>query len=279
MNKNIYLLILGTMAATFLPFAASASTLSSSCTGVSASASIAWTASSTGGVPPIAYLWGNGATSTMQTVSEGSGTYSMTLQATDASSSVATTTCSATIAQPVATSTSTADQIAGLLEQIAALKAQLSQLLAEQAASFAGGSSVTPNSTSTSCLSFGEDLHVGDHGNNVEDLQKVLAGDPAIFSSSSVTGYFGPLTEDATKKFQEKHGILSTGYFGPMSRKYIGDQCSTGDSNHDGIPNSLDQATNPELDSENSTSSSSIPSHGNTESGGIQPQQSSEGGN
>lgn len=49
----------------------------------------------------------------------------MTLQATDAFSSVATTTCSAIIAQPVATSTSPADQITAILEQIAALKAQL----------------------------------------------------------------------------------------------------------------------------------------------------------
>ena len=73
--------------------------LSVSCAGAPTATTIAWTATSSGGVSPIGLLWGNGATSSAQTLSYTPGTYSMTIQATDASSSVATSTCSATIAQ------------------------------------------------------------------------------------------------------------------------------------------------------------------------------------
>jgi murein L,D-transpeptidase YcbB/YkuD len=75
-----------------------ASALTASCAGVPSSSNITWTASSAGGITPIAFLWGNGSTSSAQTVAYASGTHSMTIQATDASSTVATSTCSATIA-------------------------------------------------------------------------------------------------------------------------------------------------------------------------------------
>lgn len=73
------------------------SALTASCAGVPASTNITWTASSAGGIAPVAFLWGNGSTSSAQTVGYTPGTYSMTIQATDASSTVATSTCSATI--------------------------------------------------------------------------------------------------------------------------------------------------------------------------------------
>ncbi|MBI5003641.1 peptidoglycan-binding protein [Candidatus Kaiserbacteria bacterium] len=78
-----------------------ASALTASCAGVPTSSNITWTASSAGGIAPIAYLWGNGSTSSAQTVAYAPGTYSMTIQAIDASSTVASSTCSATINAPV----------------------------------------------------------------------------------------------------------------------------------------------------------------------------------
>ena len=65
--------------------------------------SIAWAATSTGGVAPVAFLWSNGNTSMSQTVSYAPGTYALNLQGTDASSTVATTTCSATVPAAVPT--------------------------------------------------------------------------------------------------------------------------------------------------------------------------------
>lgn len=83
-----------------------ASALIVSCAGAPGVSSITWTASSAGGVAPVAFLWGNGSTSPSQIIAVSPGTYSMTLQGTDASSTVATTTCSATVAQPTPTVTS-----------------------------------------------------------------------------------------------------------------------------------------------------------------------------
>src|SRR3989344_5995779 len=79
---------------------AHADTLSVSCSGSSTASSITWTAATTGGVAPVALLWGDGSTSTSQTVSYAAGMHTMTIEATDASSSVATSSCSATIAAP-----------------------------------------------------------------------------------------------------------------------------------------------------------------------------------
>ncbi|MDB5187634.1 MAG: outer membrane protein precursor [Candidatus Kaiserbacteria bacterium] len=76
---------------------ASASTLTAACTGTPSASSINWAAQSSGGVAPITFVWGNGSTSTTQTLSYAPGYYSMMLQAIDASSTVASTTCSATV--------------------------------------------------------------------------------------------------------------------------------------------------------------------------------------
>ena len=85
---------------------ANASTLAASCAGSVSSSNVTWTATSTGGVTPVSFLWGNGSTSASQILSYTPGTYSMSIQATDASSSVATSTCSATVAQQVPSITS-----------------------------------------------------------------------------------------------------------------------------------------------------------------------------
>lgn len=83
-----------------------ASALTATCSGAPTATNITWTGSASNGVAPFALLWGNGATTSSQTIAVSHGTYSMTLQATDASSTVATTTCSATVAQPAPTITS-----------------------------------------------------------------------------------------------------------------------------------------------------------------------------
>ena len=80
---------------------ASAEALLVSCSGVPNSTSITWTAASTGGVAPVAFLWGNGSTSTVQTVSYAPGLQTITIQGTDASSTVANSNCSATVLTPL----------------------------------------------------------------------------------------------------------------------------------------------------------------------------------
>ena len=116
---------------------ASAATFSVSCSGAPSTSSITWTAASTDGVAPVAFLWGNGSTSPVQTVSYAPGTHTITIEGTDASTTpqVASSTCSATIDTP-------------------ALQPSITSFTATPSSILAGGSSVlawvVSNASSTS---------------------------------------------------------------------------------------------------------------------------------
>lgn len=70
-------------------------------------------------------------------------------------------------------------------------------------------------------LKFLRSLSRGMRGDDVRNLQELLAQDPSILSSDNVTGFFGPLTEEALRKFQRKHGIDAIGVFGPKTQAKI----------------------------------------------------------
>src|SRR3989344_6668378 len=57
----------------------------------------------------------------------------------------------------------------------------------------------------------------GSSGDDVRKLQEFLAKDKNIYPDGLVTGYFGPLTEAAVKRWQEKHNIESVGIVGPKT--------------------------------------------------------------
>lgn len=76
---------------------AHADALAVTCAGSATATGITWTATPSGGVAPYAYLWSNSATSASQSVTVAPGTYSQTITVTDASSTVASSTCSATV--------------------------------------------------------------------------------------------------------------------------------------------------------------------------------------
>ena len=67
-------------------------------------------------------------------------------------------------------------------------------------------------------LKFLRKLGRGMSGDDVRDLQELLAQDPSIFPEGSVTGFFGPATEKALKRFQKKHGIDQVGVLGPLTQ-------------------------------------------------------------
>lgn len=85
---------------------ASADALSVTCVGTPSPTSISWTSTVSGGVAPVALLWSNSGTTSTQVVGYASGLQSISVRATDASSTVATTTCSAVVPQAVPTITS-----------------------------------------------------------------------------------------------------------------------------------------------------------------------------
>lgn len=59
------------------------------------------------------------------------------------------------------------------------------------------------------------DLFPGDESDAVTQLQTALRQEGYM---SLVTGYFGPLTFDAVRRFQTDHGITPTGNYGPLTR-------------------------------------------------------------
>ena len=63
---------------------------------------------------------------------------------------------------------------------------------------------------------FTRSLGIGSRGEDVRQLQLRLIN--AGFLNATSTGYFGPLTEDALKRFQEQHQIETTGTMGPKTR-------------------------------------------------------------
>lgn len=316
--------------------ASAATALSASCSGAASATSITWTASAVGGVSPVAFLWGNGATTSVQTVASAPGTFAMTLTATDASSTVATSTCSATVAAPAlpaiasfaaapatitagqssvlswtvsnasstsinngvgavtgssvtvspsvtttytlsavnpnGTTTATAtvtvnatstgssvqDQIQALLKQIAALQAQLMQLLAARGTGTTTPPVLPPGQVGkAACVALNRDLHMGDRGDDVKKLQEMLAEDSENEFVATPTGFFGPLTAKAMMRFHMRFGIASssTGIVGPLTRGFFERSCGKG------LSDKHDETSTSTKDSKNEKGESS--GHGN----------------
>jgi peptidoglycan hydrolase-like protein with peptidoglycan-binding domain len=61
-------------------------------------------------------------------------------------------------------------------------------------------------------------LRQGMTGEDIKTLQAILATQPDVYPEGIVSGYYGPLTTKAVKKYQEKFGINSVGEVGPMTR-------------------------------------------------------------
>ncbi len=62
-----------------------------------------------------------------------------------------------------------------------------------------------------------KDLAVGAKDDDVLKIQEILASDPTLFGVKP-TGYFGPMTEEALKKFQERYGLEVTGKLDEATR-------------------------------------------------------------
>lgn len=67
-------------------------------------------------------------------------------------------------------------------------------------------------------------LKKGDRGSDVTSLQKTLQD--AGYFNGPITGYYGPLTEAAVKKFQEAKGIKSDGVAGADTQGKLGTSAS-----------------------------------------------------
>ena len=76
---------------------------------------------------------------------------------------------------------------------------------------------------------FAMDMYEGITSEEVTDLQEILSGYSDIYPEGIVSGYFGPLTKQAVKRFQKKLGIDDTGYVGPLTRRALNDLMDDGE--------------------------------------------------
>ncbi|MCB9814987.1 peptidoglycan-binding protein [Candidatus Nomurabacteria bacterium] len=135
-------------------------------------------------------------------------------------------TCSYTILSPVTNANSEAvsiDQIEGLLEQITKLQTLLVQI---------------QQTNDVICTQLSNSLYLGSTDKNtsgeVSKLQQYLS-QTGHYKYGEITGYYGPVTQEAVRAWQSEKGIISygnpetTGFglIGPATRKSISMNCIT----------------------------------------------------
>ncbi|KND47673.1 MAG: putative hemagglutinin-related protein [Parcubacteria bacterium C7867-006] len=104
--------------------------------------------------------------------------------------------------------------VASMLQQIQTLQAQIQALRAAQTQVASTSANI-----STTLVAM-RNLRQGMSGDDVKALQAILAADPTIYSGG-ITGYFGPLTNQALKKYQKKFGLETVGFVGPKTLKKL----------------------------------------------------------
>ncbi len=144
---------------------------------------------------------------------------------------------------PVAASAQSASvevQVKSILSQIQALQMQLKTLLASTTPMVkaeymtdkkAERPMMPPGQMGKEmCIMLKRDLRTGSQGEDVKQLQELLAQDPAVGFRGQATGFYGPLTANAMAKFQMRMGIASTteGTVGPMTRGFFERACGMG---------------------------------------------------
>lgn len=98
----------------------------------------------------------------------------------------------------------TVDKVGQLRQQIADVQAQITQKIG-------ASGSVTAQLVS-------KNLALGDRNDEVNTLQQLLAQDTGVYPEGIVSGFFGPATQRAVKRFQAKYGITQLGNVGPQTR-------------------------------------------------------------
>ncbi len=78
----------------------------------------------------------------------------------------------------------------------------------------------------------GDDIQEGVANESVKKVQELLATDPTIYPEGLTTGYFGPLTKKAIERFQEKNGLEVTGEMNEQTRTLM-EAFMENDDDHD----------------------------------------------
>jgi peptidoglycan hydrolase-like protein with peptidoglycan-binding domain len=140
--------------------------------------------------------------------------------------------------EPVNTSAS--ELLEALQEQIAQLIAQI-EALTEQLESLrqAKGEVKETVKEIKATLKLLRQLRYGMRGEDVELLQEILATDPDVYPEALITGYFGPLTRSAVRRFQKISGIEQVGVVGPKTLARINELLAEGAGESGKVPPGL----------------------------------------
>ncbi|MCK5044909.1 peptidoglycan-binding protein [Candidatus Parcubacteria bacterium] len=113
-------------------------------------------------------------------------------------------------------------QIAELMKQIQELTVQLDSLKKAKGEVKKAVKEVEATIRITS------QLRIGMNNEDITLLQEVLATDPEVYPEGLITGYFGPLTERAVKRFQKRMGVEQVGVVGPKTLSKINELLEEG---------------------------------------------------
>lgn len=184
----------------------------------------------------------------------------------------------APIAQAATLSATQIDAITNLLQSFGADPATIANVQAVLGNAATSTPAVLPPTTGSvnGCGVVSSNLQFGSTGGEVSQLQTFLSKDKSVYPEGSVTGYFGSMTEDAVRRWQSTHNIVSTGtpsttgfgVVGPRTLKEIDHEmemeCENGGSN--GSENANASSTSSESHSSSDNTGSSHSSGGHTAS-------------
>jgi peptidoglycan hydrolase-like protein with peptidoglycan-binding domain len=114
---------------------------------------------------------------------------------------------------PSVAGATTATSTEALMAQIKALQTQIAGLQ-EQAKTLKTQTATLQQTQNELIHSLKMTMKEGMSGDDIKALQALLAADPSIYPEGKITGYYGPMTTKAVKRFQEKHGFEKVGFVG-----------------------------------------------------------------
>lgn len=97
------------------------------------------------------------------------------------------------------------------MAQIKALMAQLEELQKQMNTIKGEVRNILKSSTITE----------GTTSDDVKKIQELLATDETVYPEGKVTGYFGPMTKEALKRFQKRHNLSETGMVDGDTKEYL----------------------------------------------------------
>lgn len=148
--------------------------------------------------------------------------------------------CAPLFVQATTTATSTQELIISIQQQIATLKVQIAALNTQlESLRQARGEVKETVKDIKGTLQMIKQLKTGMSGDDVKLLQEILATDSDVYPEKLITGYFGPITERAVKKLQQKMCLEQVGTIGPKTMAKINELLREGAGSSGKVPPGL----------------------------------------